>query len=72
LRFINNAIMDPPQTIVEHASLPGPKLYLLSLQDQASLELLQNVFPTGREITFESKIGQHKDFLIYFVPESAP
>lgn len=63
-----NAIMDNSQIAQLHIQDGKPKLYILHLQDQPSLELLQHSYPDGWVEVYHSRYGTTKDFLLYFVP----
>ncbi|MFQ5593799.1 MAG: ArnT family glycosyltransferase [Anaerolineae bacterium] len=62
----NNAILDIEQ-VRGHANEPAPKLYLLHVDDQKSLSVLQSLFPGGRVTRYQSATPT-KDFLVFFVP----
>lgn len=62
----HNAILDIQQ-VQAHANDPAPKLYLLHVDDQNSLAVLQSLFPEGQVTRYQSAIPT-KDFLIFFVP----
>lgn len=61
-----NAILDIQQAQA-HVNDPAPKLYLLHVDDQQSLSVLQSLFPEGRVTHYQSATPT-KDFLVFFVP----
>ncbi len=63
-----NAILDTNQITQRHIHDFAPKLYILHLQDQPSLRLLQDTFPDGWVTVYQSRYGVSRDFLLYFVP----
>jgi hypothetical protein len=50
-------------------NFPQPKLFIINPQDQADLNLLQQLFPLGTVSNYISKVG--KDFYIYMVPKAS-
>ncbi len=50
------------------ADNPGAKLFLLNIQDQASLDALRSRYPQGWMQVYQSKYGENKNFNMYFVP----
>jgi len=56
----------PPDQIAATLSDSRPKMFLVNLEDQPSLDLLRQLFPQGNLSTYPSKVG--KDFYIYMVP----
>lgn len=61
-----NAILDIQQ-VQAHVNDPAPKLYLLHVDDQASLAFLQSLFPEGQVTRYRSRTPG-RDFLVFFVP----
>ena len=69
----HNAVFDAAQEIPKiHAPDPDPKLYILHLEDQESLDTLRRTYPAGWAERYQSAQPSHKDFIIFFVPNRAP
>jgi hypothetical protein len=49
---------------------PAPKLYLLSVEDEKSLDHLRSVFPEGASRRYRSAVRGH-DFMLFTVPGAA-
>lgn len=47
--------------------IPGPKLFILNLQDNAAIEALSERYPNGWFQTYTSQV-ETKDFMVFFVP----
>jgi 4-amino-4-deoxy-L-arabinose transferase-like glycosyltransferase len=59
----------PPDQLQTTLTLPGPKLFLVDLQDQDTIVKLNNMYPNGFLKEYHSKYPD-KDFLEFFVPPS--
>lgn len=59
----------PPDQLQTTVPLPGPKLFLVDLQDQDTVVKLNNMYPNGFLKEYHSKYPD-KDFLEFFVPPS--
>ena len=55
-----------PDQISQTLYDPRPKMFLVNLEDQATLDLLHQLFPQGSATTYQSPVG--KNFYIYMVP----
>jgi hypothetical protein len=64
-----NAILDLPNQIGIYEQNPNPQLFLLHLGDTENMTLLQATFPEGTLTRQRSDIAEHKDFMVFFVPE---
>jgi len=62
----NNALLSP-DAILAAASRPGPQLYLVSPNDQASLAILRQLHPEGHYEIRQSRTPGH-NFGVYLVP----
>jgi 4-amino-4-deoxy-L-arabinose transferase-like glycosyltransferase len=62
----NNALLNPDM-IRTAASAPGPQLYILSPNDQASLAILRQLHPEGHSEIRQSRTPGH-NFSVYLVP----
>ena len=47
---------------------PGPKLFIINLQDQVALQALRTMYPFGWLQRYASADGENKDFYLYLVP----
>jgi len=56
-----------PKELASTVSYPEDKLFILYPQDQASLQQLEILYPTGELSTYHSQ-EPTKDFLMFFVP----
>jgi hypothetical protein len=56
-----------PEHLADVTSVPGPKLFLLNINDSTSVEALMELFPHGWLTLYESQF-ENKDFLLYMVP----
>jgi 4-amino-4-deoxy-L-arabinose transferase-like glycosyltransferase len=59
----------PPDQLQTTLALPGPKLFLVDLEDQKTVVELNNMYPNGFLKEYHSKYPD-KDFLVFFVPPS--
>jgi hypothetical protein len=59
----------PSDQLQTTLTLPGPKLFLVDLQDQDTVVKLNNMYPNGFLKEYQSKYPD-KDFLEFFVPPS--
>jgi Dolichyl-phosphate-mannose-protein mannosyltransferase len=59
----------PPDQLQTTLALPGPKLFLVDLEDQNTVVQLNNMYPNGFLKEYHSKYPD-KDFLEFFVPPS--
>lgn len=59
----------PPDQLQSTVSLPGPKLFLVDMEDRQTVTTLNNLYPHGFLKEFHSKYPD-KDFLEFFVPPS--
>jgi Dolichyl-phosphate-mannose-protein mannosyltransferase len=59
----------PPDQLQTTLTLPGPKLFLVDLQDQDTVVKLNDMYPNGFLKEYHSKYPD-KDFLEFFVPPS--
>jgi hypothetical protein len=58
-----------PDHFVETLENPRAKLFLINIQDQASLDTLKSMYPQGQLRLYLSQV-QTKDFWLFFVPAS--
>lgn len=56
-----------PEELASTVSYPEDKLFILYPQDQANVQQLEKLYPTGELSTYHSQ-EPTKDFLIFFVP----
>ncbi|MEA3439194.1 MAG: hypothetical protein U9R58_02825, partial [Chloroflexota bacterium] len=56
-----------PEDIEDLSENPGPKLFLIKPEDEASIAALETAYPYGWIETFTSEVA-YKDFLMFFVP----
>jgi hypothetical protein len=56
-----------PDGLANSVGLPNPKLFLVKPEDQASIALLQQVYPQGW-LQLVTSAYPNKDFYLYFVP----
>jgi hypothetical protein len=56
-----------PEEILEVASDPNPKLFILNVNDAENMQLLLKTFEDGVLSHFDSKT-ENKDFMLFFVP----
>ncbi len=59
----------PPDQLQATLALPGPKLFLVDLEDQDTVVKLNGMYPSGFLKEYHSKYPD-KDFLEFFVPPS--
>jgi len=58
-----------PEQLDKTVGVPGAKLFLLNLQDVASMDFLRNIYPSAWVQEYQSRIPD-KDFYMLFVPPS--
>jgi hypothetical protein len=56
-----------PDLFDETIYLPGPKLFLINLQDTAAVDSLQTLYPNGWLQQYDSQY-EYKDFLVFIAP----
>jgi hypothetical protein len=56
-----------PEQLEQSLPFPGPKLFILKPEDQASLDKLESLYPQGVVSTYTSDVEGHH-FLMFFVP----
>jgi hypothetical protein len=61
-----NNLLDNAEHARSHTADPSNKLYLLNVNDRASLGKLREIYPAGQERVVNSALG--KDFVVFFVP----
>jgi hypothetical protein len=59
----------PPDQLQTTLALPGPKLFLVDMEDQETVVKLNSLYSNGFLKEFHSKYPD-KDFLVFFVPPS--
>ncbi len=57
--------------LADTLAAPAPKLFILKPEDEATLNLLWDLYPQARVWRYRSPV-EGKDFLMYFVPADAP
>ena len=56
-----------PEQFEGTLAIPGPKLFLVNLQDTTDLVILSELYPSGRFSIYESSVDS-KNFIIFMVP----
>ncbi len=56
-----------PEQFKDTVAIPGPKLFLVNLQDTSDLVLLSGLYPAGEFSIYPSKVNS-KNFIIFKVP----
>ncbi len=59
----------PRDKLMDTVGVPGPKLFMVAIDDTQALNLLQALYPQGQLDRYSSALPQH-DFWIYTVPAS--
>jgi hypothetical protein len=56
-----------PEQFKDTLAVPGPKLFLVNLQDAGDLALLSELYPSGEISIYQSSVDS-KNFIIFKVP----
>lgn len=56
-----------PEDLARSAETTGAKLFIVNLEDAASLDQLRAMYPNGWQVEYQSKY-ENKNFWVYFVP----
>ena len=57
----------PREHLPTTAAIPGPKLFMVAIEDVQTITFLQDIYPHGQLTRYDSSVDSH-DFWVFFVP----